>query len=385
MRRIALVCDWYAPRRGGIEAHLEGLARRLSERGNEVHVITSTPGPPSDVAGVTIHRLNVPRLPGFGVALQPVAARIARLLEREKVDVAHSHVSIVAPVALGGALAAHRTGTPGVVTFHSFVPATPLWAAITGRLLGTSAWSATMTAVSARVIREVSSFAPRSRFTILPNAIDTAFWTPLPRTRSSNRVSLVYAGRLNSKKRPLLLVDVVKELKRNVPDLDFRLHVIGSGPLESSLRRRFAAENLLDVVEITGWLDRTSLRDLYASADVFLSTAHRESFGLAALEARAMGVPVVAMRDSAVSDFVRDGESGLLADDDAGFVAAVRRLASDGALRAEIQRNVRADPAPFGWDTTLAMHDSVYAAAIARSGNDGVPHLPAAEHVADPD
>ena len=87
-------------------------------------------------------------------------------------------MSIVAPVALAGALAADRLALPTVVTFHSFVPGTPVWASIAGFLLGARHWRAAMTAVSSRVVNEVAAFAPDREFSVLPNAIDTSFWTP---------------------------------------------------------------------------------------------------------------------------------------------------------------------------------------------------------------
>jgi glycosyltransferase involved in cell wall biosynthesis len=366
MSRIALVCDWYAPRRGGIESHLEQLAARLRERGNDVHVITSTPGPGSSMSGITIHRLDVPRLPGFGVAIQPVAGQIAAIIEREAVDVVHSHVSIVAPIALGGGLAAHRTGTPSVLTFHSFVPATPLWAFLAGRALGAGKWSALMTAVSSRVAREVQSFAPRTPMTILPNAIDAGFWTPSPVTATDDGVTLVFAGRLQAKKRPLLLLEVMRDLRRHAPRAPWHLRVVGTGPLEPALRRAITREGFGDRVTFAGWADRSALRELLRSSDVFLSTAHRESFGLAALEARAVGLPVVAMEDSGVSDFIRDGESGLLAANDGAFIEAARRLVLDDALRARITSHNRSQPAGFGWDHALDLHEAAYAAAAGQ-------------------
>src|SRR5688572_26087434 len=123
MRRIALVCDWYHPRRGGIEAHLDGLATRLAARGDDVQVITSTPGP-DRVNGIRVHRLDTTRLPWAEVAIQPVARRIEGIIERERIDVVHSHVSIISPVALAGATAAHCLRKSSVLTFHSFIPAT---------------------------------------------------------------------------------------------------------------------------------------------------------------------------------------------------------------------------------------------------------------------
>jgi glycosyltransferase involved in cell wall biosynthesis len=359
MRRIALVCDWYHPRRGGMEAQLDGLATRLAARGNVVQVITSTPGP-STVNGIQVHRLDVPRLPWAGVAAVPVAGMIQKLLARERIDVVHNHVSIIAPVALGGALGAHRAALPNVLTFHSFVPATPLLAGPAGRLLGADEWPAVMTAVSRRVAREVEAFAPSASFSLLPNAIDTAFWTPGASVGAKGEVRLVFAGRLQAKKRPFLLLRVLTELARTVSDRAWSLTIAGTGSLERSLRDAVRELRLESRVTFAGWMDREPLRDILRSSHVFLSTAARESFGLAALEARAVGVPVVAVRDSAVADFITHEESGLLAGDDAGFAAAAARLATDSGLRERIGEFNRRTPVPFDWERTLALHDDAY-------------------------
>lgn len=368
MRRIALVCDWFSPRRGGIEAHLAGLATRLVARGHDVRMITSTPGP-ADFEGVPVHRLAVPRLPLAGVAALPVAADIERILVAERVDVVHNHVSIVAPVALGGGLAANRAGLPNVMTFHSFVPATPLLAGIVGAAMGAGDWRAILTAVSGRVVREVQAFAPSATFSLLPNAIDTSFWTPGPGATGAT-IRLVYAGRLQPKKRPLLLLRVLRELSRVAGDRSWSLTVAGEGTLGKRLRVGVRELGLEDRVNFVGWSSAAQLREIYRTADVFLSTAARESFGLAALEARATGVPVVAVRDSAVADFITHEESGLLAGGDHAFAAAAARLILDDDLRRRIAAHNRHAPVPFDWDHTLALHERAYdqATALATSG-----------------
>ena len=365
MRRIALVCDWYHPRRGGIEAHLDALAGHLVARGNVVHVITSTPGS-AEVNGIPVHRLDVPRLPWANVVAFPVAAMIERILERERIDAVHSHVSIIAPVALGGALAAHRAVLPSVLTFHSFVPATPLLAAPAGALLRANTWPAVMTAVSGRVAREVRSFAPRAEFSLLPNAIDTAFWTPASTEEPRTAVRLVYAGRLQPKKRPLLLLRVLRDLARQSPAGPWTLTIAGDGALRERLTEGVRRLGLEHRVTFVGWTDRERLREILRSSDVFLSTATRESFGLAALEARAVGLPVVGVRDSAVADFITDGESGLLASGDPAFAQAVSRLVLDADLRSRIASFNRRTPVPYDWERTLALHDEAYDLATRR-------------------
>ena len=78
-----------------------------------------------------------------------------------------------------------------------------------------------------------------------------------------------------------------------------------------------------------------------------------------------VGVPVVAMRDSGVSDFVADGESGLLATSDSGFTHAVQRLATDRALREAIRDHNRHVPPAQGWDASLREHAAVYSLALS--------------------
>jgi glycosyltransferase involved in cell wall biosynthesis len=365
--RIALVSDWYAPRRGGIEAHLSTLAARLADAGHAVHVITSCPGPASE-HGIAIHRLRTRRLPFAEIAIDPsIAGQIADILLRERIDIVHAHVSIISPVALAGGLAADRLALPAVLTFHSFVPATPLWASIAGFVLGASRWRATMTGVSSRVCEEVSSFAPHHDFTVLPNAIDAAFWTPgTSAPPPAAPLTLVYAGRLNAKKHPERALQAAAFLHHRAPELSFRLMMCGSGPLERRLRTMADDEGITDLVEFVGWTSPESLREIYRRSHLFLSTATRESFGLAALEARSTGLPVVAMRRSAVADFVVDGESGALVDAPAEFARAVVELALDPGALTALRGQHRQGMLSFSWENALANHVALYQRAAQR-------------------
>ncbi|MBF0530905.1 MAG: glycosyltransferase, partial [Deltaproteobacteria bacterium] len=125
--KIALICDWYHPRLGGIETHLGDLARQLSAQGHEVQVITSTPGEAPGKAleedeefGLRLHRLQTPLCPKFGVAISPRAiSRIKEITVQENYDIVHAHISLVAPVGWAGAYWGQKLGLPTVMTFHS--------------------------------------------------------------------------------------------------------------------------------------------------------------------------------------------------------------------------------------------------------------------------
>ena len=113
-------------------------------------------------------------------------------------------------------------------------------------------------------------------------------------------------------------------------------------------------------VSLAGHLPRGEVAALLARADVFVAPAILESFGIAALEARCAGVPVVAHAGSGVADFVRDGREGLLAQDDDDMVRALVRLANQPELRAQIARHNRRVRPPMDWSSVLDLTEQAY-------------------------
>ncbi len=80
-------------------------------------------------------------------------------------------------------------------------------------------------------------------------------------------------------------------------------------------------------------------------SDLFVAPAFLESFGIAALEARCAGLPVLAMRGTGITEFVADRREGLLADGDAAMAAALVEISRDAELRRGDRRAQPDDPA----------------------------------------
>src|SRR5581483_2317407 len=97
----------------------------------------------------------------------------------------------------------------------------------------------------------------------------------------------------------------------------------------------------------------------------------REAFGIALLEARAAGLPLVAMRGGGAGDLVEHGREGFLAETPAEFAAQLRRLAGDPSLRVRLGREAPLRLERFGWDAVIARHLDVYQLALARSPRAG--------------
>lgn len=367
--RIALVCDWYRPRIGGIELHLQDLARALDKRGHDVVVVTSTPGA-REFDGVQVRRIEAPLMPPFGLLFTPSGFRaVAEAIAVERPDVVHAHVSIVSPTAFAGALAAHRQGLATVLTFHSMIPNTRPLARGLGALLGTASWTARYTAVSQCVALAVRPFAPSQSFAVLPNAIEVSAWRSDGAREPRDELRLVSVMRLNAKKRPLALIAMMRRLRAALPGVRIRLRIAGDGPQRAIVTRAIARAQLRDRVELLGQCARERIRELLAESDVFVLPALRESFGIAALEARAAGLPVVAMSNSGVAEFIEHGREGLLARNDAEFMAHVATLATEPDRRRAISNYNRQNPPPFDWATVVDRHVAIYCEAMALREN----------------
>jgi glycosyltransferase involved in cell wall biosynthesis len=363
--RIALVCDWFVPRLGGIELHLRDLALRLTEEGHEVHVITSTPGD-DDVEGIRVHRLRAPRVPGADLVYTRGAMReLAHLIRRERYDVVHCHVSIVSPVALGGARAAHRAGIPAVITYHSAIRGLTPIATMVNKVLGCSRWNVVHSAVSGMVSSAVRPLAGTRRIQRLPNAIDVDWWRATPFPSDPRDVRFITVMRLTAKKRPRVLLRAFQRMLTRVGgEHEPRLRIVGDGPERPKLERMIAHYRLQDHVTLLGMRRREEIRELFRHADVFVMPATMESFGIAALEARAAGLPVVAMSETGVADFVTDGREGLLAKSDRHLAHCLEALVRDPELRRSISRHNQETTPPLSWVNVIVRHLRLYSEAI---------------------
>ncbi|WP_377644323.1 glycosyltransferase family 4 protein [Oryzobacter terrae] len=390
--KVAMLTDCYPPRLGGIESQVRDLSRHLVEAGHDVEVFTATTGPDGERGGattvgddgVTVHRLAI-ALP-FGVPVNPFArSEVRRRLAAGGFDVAHAHLGVVSPFATDLVPLALDLGLPVTATFHCVIDRSrPVFRAV-GHLARWARRGVALGAVSSMAAARVSDAARGARVEVVPNGVDVAWWRTGAAgdagaaagvaddgtavgggARSGGAVHVVTATRLASRKRPLALLGALRAARGLLdPAVPLRATVVGEGPQRRVLER-YVRTHGLDWVELPGRVDREALRRLHHSADAYLTATRLEAFGIAALEARAAGLPVVALRGTGTDDFVRDGVEGLLADDDAGLAAALARLAGDDGLRERLRQHVRAVPPAQDWDGVLE-------ATLAQYHRAGVP------------
>ena len=345
--RIAIVTEHYFPQLGGISEHVYGQANELCRRGHEVTVITpkqflkektADHAPPRDEPFEVLRMgTYIPFYINASEAmlcLGPILiAKIGRLFAQRRFDVVHVHnpFGVALPI-----IAIMRSNAPvTVATIHSVVPDRykPLRAMrrplqiVFGRLDA-------RIAVSEAVIDSVQSSFPTMHFDVIPNGVNTGFFTPdaepLPQFQDETR-TILFVGRFdprNGLKYMLRAFTLLRE-RRN----DVRLVVLGDGPLRS-VYKRMVPDELQDHVLFEGRVDQLRPRYL-ASADILCTPCQLASFGMVLLEGMSSGVPVVASRNSGFQLLLEDGRQGFLIDppdDEQAFAAALNLLLEDPAL-----------------------------------------------------
>jgi glycosyltransferase involved in cell wall biosynthesis len=364
--RIGLVSDCYVPRLGGIEMQVHDLARHLLRIGHEVVVITPSPGP-DEIDGVPVRRVKVPLAP-MDIPFTPSTFRvIADLLVQERVDVAHFNGGVLSPVAFIGAGMAQHRGIPTVITAHCLWSyAAPAFRAL-DRVAHWTQWPVVFSAVSDVAAAPIHRISRRAvRVAILPNGIDNDAWQVAPAPPDAGTVTLVSVMRLAPRKRPMHLLRMIEKVHHQMPPrVRLRVVIIGEGPERAKLEKTITARGLDRVVELTGRLTRDEIRERFAGADVFVAPANLESFGIAALEARCAGLPVVAKARTGIREFVGHGTEGLLAESDADMVAQLLRLVRDPELRARMARHNRETPSPVDWQRVVHLNVTAYRDAIS--------------------
>lgn len=336
--RILHVTDSYGPTIGGIEVLVRDLAARQSGAGHDVTVLTRTPDPEESCHGA----VTVVREPGR----MPDLVRAA--------DVVHAHVSVVSPLSLRAAETAASLGVPTVAVVHSMWgsawPVVRAVAEVRGWLHLTIQWAAVSEAAAGSVRRAL----PGRAVVVLPNAVDVAAWAPSPRPSRGGVVTMVSVMRMTRRKRPLALVEVLKRLGQDLPpDLRVRAVLVGDGPQRRAVLREVSHQALDSWVSVPGAMDHEQIRALYRTADIFVAPATSESFGIAALEARASGLAVVTRAGAGVTDFVTHEQDGLVAATDADLRGGLLRLCTDPHLLAGIRTHNVNHPPAFDWSDVL--------------------------------
>lgn len=337
---------------GGAERQLVTLARAFAARGHECTIASLFPG--SDLAG---------NLPDWGIEFKevgvrsrrdPVAAgmKVARLIRRGKYDVVQAHLL---SSAIASGLSRTLAEGPGrVVVLHDLDfksdPPRSLRkkAFVSLHLFCLRRFIDGIVAVSDSIARHYQNEMGIKSISVIPNSIELGspvetFLAGREKLRKDLALdddsgTLVCSARMVEQKGHLVLLRALEIL--SYKGLRPRLILIGSGPLESDIRKAVKDAGLEDQVIMTGNMPYEEALKHMAAADLYVSPSLQEGFGLALAEAMALGVPPVATAVDGVLRVVEDGVSGVLMPpgDPEALASTVERVLRDRGLRQRLQQ-----------------------------------------------
>ncbi|HEX8847280.1 MAG TPA: N-acetyl-alpha-D-glucosaminyl L-malate synthase BshA [Pyrinomonadaceae bacterium] len=352
------------------------LGKELAARGHTVHFIASSlPTRLTELnERVRFHEVEMMSYPLF--EHQPytlaLATKMAKVAETENLDLLHVHYAI--PHSISAILAREslkpRCRLPVITTLHgtdiTLVGADRSYLPITRYGI---IQSDGVTAISNYLKQATVETFEFDEIAVIPNFICATDYQrhPVPDLRAqlspNNEPLLVHVSNFRPVKRP---VDCVEIFARVLKQTKARLVMVGDGSERTNAEHRARCLGIYEHCSFVG--KQPKIVDYLSAADVLLLPSEQESFGLAALEAMACEVPVVASRVGGVPEVVTDGETGYLSEvgDVEKMGADAARLAADEELRREMGRRARESAiARYSTDLVIPQYINFYERVLA--------------------
>lgn len=371
--KIAIVCY---PTFGGSGVVATELGISLAQRGHEIHFITYRQ--PVRLAllnpKIHYHEVNVPEYPLFHY--QPyelaLASKIVDMVKIYKIDILHVHYAI--PHAFAGYMAKKMLddlgiSLPMVTTLHgtdiTLVGNHPNYKTAVSFSINKSDY---VTSVSEDLKKSTYElFDIKKDIYVIPNFIEDKLNHFESVTCQRNRLAkdgeriITHISNFRKVKRIQDIIQVFAGIQKEIPA---KLMMVGNGPEKADAEKLAESLGLSDHVIFFG--NSHEVDSILRYSDLFLLPSETESFGLAALEAMACGVPVVSSNTGGIPEVNVQGETGYLSnigDIDDMVEKSLKILSSEETLASFKERALQHSKT-FGVDRIVPLYESIYEKAL---------------------
>ena len=377
--KIGITCY---PTYGGSGVVATELGIELAARGHDIHFITYSQ--PFRLTGreanIHFHEVAVTNYPLFehppyDLAL---ATRMAEVAEFYSLDLLHVHYAIphsVSALLARQMLASRGHHLPFITTLHgtditlvgldrSYLPITRFGIEQSDGVTAISSYLRDRTRVAFGITSEIEvirNFVNCDVYVRNPALVDAM----RGRYAAPDERLLVHLSNFRPVKRIRDVVEVFARVAREVPA---RLMLIGDGPDRSVAEYLAREHHIQDRVHFLGKQD--NVNELLPLADLMLMPSEMESFGLAALEAMACGVPTIATDVGGVPELIDDGRNGLLfevGDVDSMAAAAIALLRDETRLRQMSEAGRKTAQDHFCASRVIPLYEEYYDRVVSRT------------------
>ena len=276
----------------------------------------------------------------IGISDFPALFELYKLCKREKFDIVHTNST---KPGIIGRIAAFVAGVPLVVhtvhglSFHKFVKF-PIWQFYWACEMIASCFCHKIIIVNKYYLKYFKWF--KNKTCTIYNGVD---YSKFPTSNINGyvekhgRVNVLFVGRLDKPKNPLLLLEAARRLRITHPNVHFRL--VGDGEYMEQCRRFISDNQLHDYVSLEGW--RTNVYNYYQQSDIFAVPSIYEAFGIMFLEAGYYKLPVCSTTAEGIPEVVINNLTGVLCEpnDVDAFTKNLTLLIDNAELRKQMGEN----------------------------------------------
>ena len=373
--KIGIVCY---PTFGGSGVVATELGLELSKRGHEIHFITYNQPVRLELLSnnVHYHEVNVPEYPLFHYQPYELAlsSKLVDMVKLHKIEILHVHYAI--PHAYAAYMAKKMLQEEGiyvpiVTTLHgtdiTLVGSHPFYkTAVTFSINKSDAVTAVSQSLKEDTLR---LFDIKNEIAVVPNFIDLEKYnhsfTNCQRVMMAkdNEKIITHISNLRPVKRVQDVINVFYNIQKDVPA---KLMLVGEGPEREHIELLCQKLGITDKVIFFG--KSNEIDKILGFSDLFLLPSQTESFGLAALEAMASGVPVISSNTGGIPEVNIQGVSGFLSnvgDVDDMSKNAIFILEDESRLK-EFKKNARKEALKFDLHSIVPQYEVIYEDTLSK-------------------
>ncbi len=373
--RIGIVCY---PTFGGSGVVATELGLELSKRGHEIHFITYNQPVRLELLGnnVHYHEVNVPEYPLFHYQPYELAlsSKLVDMVKLHKIEILHVHYAIPHAYAAYMAkkmLIEENIYVPIVTTLHgtdiTLVGSHPFYKpAVTFSINKSDAVTAVSKSLKEDTLR---LFDIKNEISVVPNFIDLSKYdhgfTDCQRAMMANddEKIITHISNLREVKRVQDVVSVFYNIQKEMPA---KLMLVGEGPEREKIEWRCQELSITDKVIFFG--KSNEIDKILCFSDLFLLPSQTESFGLAALEAMASGVPVISSNTGGIPEVNTHGVSGFLSNvgDIEDMTKNALHILSDKNRLQTFKNSARKESLKYDLHNIVPQYEAIYEDTLAK-------------------